>query len=114
LLPTADNLLLAHADRTRILTDEHRRRVCIGAVVERTVLVDGRVVGMWRITRAAGRSTLEIEPLTRLPDADLAATLQEGERRLGFAADTDTHDIRMLPPGGLPAGRSRRDGAAPG
>ena len=41
LLPAVDKLLLAHADRTHIMTDEHRRRVCDGAVVEPTVQVDG-------------------------------------------------------------------------
>jgi hypothetical protein len=41
LLPAVDKLLLAHADRTHIMTDEHRRRVCDGAVVEPTIQVDG-------------------------------------------------------------------------
>jgi Winged helix DNA-binding domain len=48
-LPAVDNLLLAHADRTRVITDEQRKRVCVGAVVEPTVLVDGEVVALWKL-----------------------------------------------------------------
>ncbi|WP_117211242.1 winged helix DNA-binding domain-containing protein [Allorhizocola rhizosphaerae] len=47
LLPYVDNLLTAHADRTRIMDPDVQRRVCIGAVVKATVLHDGRVVGTW-------------------------------------------------------------------
>jgi Winged helix DNA-binding domain len=98
-LPHFDNVLLAHADRTRIMTDEHRRRVSYGAVVEPTLLVDGQVVAIWKLVLDRGQARLEIEPLSPLSPADRAAATQEGERLLAFAADdADGHDIWILAP----------------
>jgi Winged helix DNA-binding domain len=82
------------------MTDEHRKRVCVGAVVEPTVLVDGDVVAIWKLVRAPDTATLEIELLTRLSGTDRAAVAQEGERLLVFsAADAGDHDIRFVAPG---------------
>ncbi|WP_051426189.1 winged helix DNA-binding domain-containing protein [Jiangella gansuensis] len=50
LLPEFDAPLLAFADRTRIMTDEVRRQVCVGAGVAATVLVDGMVAATWTVT----------------------------------------------------------------
>jgi hypothetical protein len=98
-LPYFDNLLLAHADRTRVMTDEHRRRICVGAVVEPTVLVDGQVAAIWRLRRDPARAIVEIEPLAPLPTADRAAVTLEGERLLAFAADdAAAHDLRFAAP----------------
>ncbi len=49
LLPMWDNVLLAHADRSRVIADDHRSTVIRrnGDVLP-TVLVDGRVAGVWR------------------------------------------------------------------
>jgi hypothetical protein len=100
-LPAVDNLLLAHADRTRVITDERRRRVCVGAVVEPTVLVDGDVVAIWRIVRAGGAATVEVEPLGGLTGADRAAVERERMRLLEFTdADADDRDVRFLTAGG--------------
>jgi hypothetical protein len=98
-LPAFDNLLLAHADRSRVMTDEHRRRVSYGAVVEPSVLVDGRVVAVWRILREHDGAVLEVELLTRLSGADRTAVAQEGMRLLDFAAaDAAGHDVRFAAP----------------
>jgi Winged helix DNA-binding domain len=99
LLPAFDNLLLAHADRSRVMTDEHRRRVSYGAVVEPSVLVDGRVVAVWRTLREHDGAVLEVELLTRLSGADRTAVAQEGMRLLDFAAaDAAGHDVRFAAP----------------
>jgi hypothetical protein len=100
-LPAVDNLLLAHADRTRVISDQRRGRVCVGAVVEPTVLVDGDVVAIWRIVRAGGGAVLEVEPLGGLSGADRAAVAEEGMRLLEFAAgDVGDRDVRFKAAGG--------------
>jgi hypothetical protein len=50
-LPKWDNVLLAFADRTRVLPDEHRRTVIKqNGDVAQTFLVDGFVAGTWSVT----------------------------------------------------------------
>jgi len=97
-LPAFDNMLLAHADRTRVIADEHRPRVFAGNVILGAVLVDGFVRGTWTITRQGGVATLRIAPFAPLPPRDRAALAEEGVRLLAFAAaDTQTHDIQFAP-----------------
>ena len=57
-LPKWDNVLLAHADRTRVLPEEYRKTVIrMNGDVAQTFLVDGFVAGMWKFEK--GRVTLE-------------------------------------------------------
>jgi winged helix DNA-binding protein len=78
-LPRFDNLVLSHADRTRVVPDEHRRTVIHGGgMVEATFLVDGFVAGLWR----AENGRVRVEPFAPLPRvvrrevADEAARLE--------------------------------------
>jgi uncharacterized protein YcaQ len=57
LLAPFDNAVLSHADRTRIVSDEHRRRIIRAGIVDPVFLVDGFVAGRWRLVR--GRVALE-------------------------------------------------------
>ena len=93
-LPEFDNLLLGHADRTRVLDDEHRGLVVAG---QSAVLVDGFVRAVWTITRRPDAATLVIQALgDPLPAADRAAVTGEGMRLLGFAAaDATCHDVQF-------------------
>jgi hypothetical protein len=95
-LPEYDNLLLSHADRGRVIADEHRTRVfTLGSL-----LVDGFVRGTWRITRRNGTATLEVELFERLARRDAEAVTEEGTRLLAFAAgDADRLDVRLARPG---------------
>jgi hypothetical protein len=63
-LPKWDNVLLGHADRTRIVSDKHRKDI-VGknGDVSPTFLVDGFVAGIWRVEK--GRVT--VEPFGRIP-----------------------------------------------
>ncbi len=77
-LPKWDNVLLAWADRTRVLPEAYRRTVIrANGDVAQTFLVDGVVAGTWRA--AGGRVTLE--PFEGLP-RDLRRELEDEARQL--------------------------------
>jgi hypothetical protein len=94
-LPPYDNVLLSHADRSRIVPGEHRRRVTAN-LGRLTLLVDGFVRGTCKIVRGRGAATLLVEPFARLSKQDAAAVTAEGARLLEFAAgDADSHEIQF-------------------
>jgi winged helix DNA-binding protein len=83
-LPKWDNLLLAFADRTRVLPEEYRKRVIrANGDVAQTFLVDGFVAGTWRVED--GR--IVPEPFERLPESTQRGLAQEAERLEAFFAD---------------------------
>jgi hypothetical protein len=95
-LPEYDNLLLSHDDRTRVVAEEHRRRVAVrNAVVPGSVLVDGFARAAWKVTRGKGTAVLAIEPFERLAASDRVAVEQEAARLLAFLAPEDDHDVRF-------------------
>jgi Winged helix DNA-binding domain len=81
LLPKWDSILLGHADRRRVMTDEHRR-IVIGknGDVAQTFLVDGMVAGTWSV--ANGRVALE--PFAPLPRAARRDVAEEARRLEAF------------------------------
>ena len=95
-LPEFDNTTLSHADRSRVLPDDHRHRV-FASRDWRLVLVDGYARALWRTPRERGRIALEIEPLERIRRHDRNAIVEEAERLLGFIApDATGPDIRFV------------------
>jgi hypothetical protein len=82
-LPKWDNVLLAWADRTRVLPEEYRKTV-IGknGDVAQTFLVDGVVAGMWTVEQ--GRVVLE--PFAPLPRAVRPEVEDEARRLEAFLA----------------------------
>ncbi|HYU19042.1 MAG TPA: winged helix DNA-binding domain-containing protein [Chloroflexota bacterium] len=96
-LPDYDNALLGHADRSRIIPDEHRKPLLL--IGQPTVLVDGFVRGTWKIKRQRGAATLLIEPFEPLSQHDRTALAEEGARLLTFAAtDAQAHDVQFIAP----------------
>ncbi len=85
-LPEFDNLLLSHADRTRVLSEEFRKRLfgVRNGVFPGTILVDGFVRGEWRIARQRRAATLTITPWAPVSRKDTAALVREGTRLLEF------------------------------
>jgi hypothetical protein len=100
-LPEFDNLVLSHADRTRVLADEHRHFI-LGAKNGRipgTVLVDGWVAGTWRVERKKQTATLAITPFAPLAKSPAAALAEEGDALLRFLEDDAvTFEVRQNPP----------------
>jgi len=91
-LPEFDNLLLAHADRTRVVSNEHR-----SVIGFRTVLVDGMVRATWTIARQPEAATLTVECLTPIRKTDRTAVADEGARLLAFVApDATRHEIQFV------------------
>jgi hypothetical protein len=82
-----DNLVLSHADRTRVISDGGRQRMFTpNGIFPGTVLVDGFVAGMWRMARAKGAAAVTVEPFGELPARDREAVEAEAVRLLEFAA----------------------------
>ena len=75
-----DNLLLSHADRRRVISDEHRRAVITkNGIVLPTILVDGLVAGTWSLQGQGDFLTLTVSPFATLTPAtreELAAEAQ--------------------------------------
>jgi hypothetical protein len=92
-----DNLLLSHADRTRVMSPGARQRVfgVRNGVFPGTLLVDGFVRGTWRISKQRDIAVLDIEPYQRISKKDTAALESAGVRLLRFAAPEHTPDIRL-------------------
>jgi hypothetical protein len=94
-----DNLVLSHADRTRIISEPNRQRMFTrNGIFPGTVLVDGFVAGMWKITRSRAASVLTIELFGALAPRDRESVTDEGGRLLAFAApEAGAREIRFAP-----------------
>jgi hypothetical protein len=93
-----DNLLLSHADRSRVLSEAHRARVfTVNGIVRGTVLLDGFVAGVWKIERAKNAATVVLEPFTRWSKADRIGVEKEALDLLAFASDAEgeRHAVRL-------------------
>ncbi len=94
-LPEYDNLVLSHADRSRVVPSFPREpRFWKGSV-----LVDGAVRGSWTTERDGERTTLLIDPVVRsIARSERSSVNEEGLRLLSFLTDgRGRHDVRVLP-----------------
>ncbi len=89
-LPEYDNLLLSHADRTRVIAHADRAR----AFTKGSFLVDGFVAGTWQVERARGGADLLVEPFEPLRRRDQNDVTEEAERLAAFVAG-DAHPGRV-------------------
>jgi hypothetical protein len=99
LLPDYDNTILSHADRTRIIADEHRARAISYGRVRATFLLDGFVAGTWKIEKHAKTATLAFDPFRKLTKAERAALSAEAEPLARFLEpEANAHDVRFEDP----------------
>ena len=99
-LPEFDNLILSHADRTRVIAEEYRKAIASrNGMVPATFLIDGSVRGTWKTTRSRGKATLAITPFESLAKEDRDALSDEGERLIRFLnLDAKAFDIQFEGP----------------
>ena len=84
-VPEFDNLVLAHKDRRRVISDEHRKGLTSKNLrVRATVLLDGSVAAFWKLARKSGTATVVVEPLVRINKAGRAEIEAEGEALARF------------------------------
>ncbi|MEV7277231.1 winged helix DNA-binding domain-containing protein [Streptomyces sp. NPDC093111] len=81
-LPEFDNLLLSHADRTRVVPADLKGRTWTGNQAHRVFLLDGFLAGLWRLDEGKERTTLTIEPFGAVARDQRAALTAEAERTL--------------------------------
>jgi hypothetical protein len=85
-LPQFDNVLLSHAERSRIVPAEIGERIFRQHGHWSPLLVDGFLRGTWKLRREARTATVEIELDPALAEPDRAAISDEAARLLEFLA----------------------------
>jgi len=90
-LPEFDNLLLSHADRSRVVPAALKGRTWQGNQAYCTLLVDGFLAGVWKLDEGA----LVIEPFGTLTKAQRDEVTEEGERMFKVMRQGEACDIRF-------------------
>lgn len=86
-----DNLLLSHADRSRLFDAAMRPRIfTVNGQVRPTLLLDGFIQGTWKMASKGRQSVLEIVPFRRLSRRERQETEAEALLALDFAAPEAT------------------------
>lgn len=86
-LPEYDNVLLSHADRSRVMSAERTIPLLPGnGGVSGTLLVDGFFQGVWKIAQRGDAATLRVELFEPVAERERAAVSEEGARLLAFVA----------------------------
>ncbi len=100
LLPDYDNILLGHADRTRIMPHgRHLGMFSSNGVTQGAVLVDGFVRAMWKPATANSATTAVVTPFVKpLPKSEQRPIVEEAMRLLEFLAPGAKHDVRFATP----------------
>ena len=101
-LPTYDNIVLSHKDRSRIIGDPSQWMVDGGQFdpifLRGSVLVDGFVHSGWRVDRDGDRATLVVMPARPYGRGELEAVAEEATRLLEFLAPEATRAVEFGEP----------------
>ncbi|MFI1213875.1 winged helix DNA-binding domain-containing protein [Streptomyces sp. NPDC020802] len=95
LLPEFDNLLLSHADRSRVVSPEYKGRTWQGNQAHCALLVDGFLEGVWRLEETGDRAVLTIEPFGTLTPRQREEAVEEAARMLTVLRGSSSYDIRF-------------------
>ncbi|WP_327352448.1 winged helix DNA-binding domain-containing protein [Streptomyces sp. NBC_01304] len=97
-LPEFDNLLLSHADRSRVVPPEYKGRSWLGNYAYNVFLLDGFLAGVWRLEEGKEESVLTVEPFGKPTKAQRAELTEEAARLLEgplIGAAASAYDIRF-------------------
>ncbi|SEL86528.1 winged helix DNA-binding domain-containing protein [Rhodococcus maanshanensis] len=97
ILAPYDSVLLGHANRSRVLADEHRKVVfTANGIIKPTVMVGGQVAGFVTVTAKKRSAAVEIATFAPLAKGATSALEAEAQRLLKFAhPDADDNDVRF-------------------
>ena len=93
-----DNLILSHAERSRVISPAATARIStVNGVIPGMVLIDGFVAGMWRLDRARDAAAVTIDLFGPHKNDDERYRLTaEATRVLAFAAPDAVHHVRFV------------------
>lgn len=100
LLPEFDNILLSHAERSRMFDPDHRRLIFTeNGIIHATVLLDGFVRATWKLTTTARAASIAVRLLPGPPPAEphRVAVEQQARGLLARAAPGVVHHVSFLP-----------------
>jgi hypothetical protein len=92
-----DNVVLSHADRSRVVADADHLLLNGGpGGWSGTVLVDGLLRATWAARRDGDDMVLSVRPSEAVTSSEAADVVEEGGRLLAFLAPGRGHDVRVL------------------
>ena len=98
-LPEYDNVLLAHADRTRFVEDDVRRRIQAEGLAVGSLLVDGTAGGTWTTARQDGSQVITIRAIEPMRESEREEVAAEALRLLELRAPGATRrEVAFGPP----------------
>jgi hypothetical protein len=98
LLGDWDTVLLGHAEHSRVVDAEVRRRLMTSnGRLRPCLMVDGRVVGGWSVEQSGSTALLSLEPYVPVPRAGLTSAAGEAADLLSWLSPGTTgHDVQIV------------------
>ncbi|WP_327113047.1 winged helix DNA-binding domain-containing protein [Streptomyces sp. NBC_01341] len=94
-LPEFDNVLLGHADRTRIIPPAFKGRNGVGNQSYGTVLADGFLAALWRLDETADDAVVTVQALGTLTPSAREEITREAVEMLMVMSTAPAHDVRF-------------------
>ncbi|WP_203962545.1 winged helix DNA-binding domain-containing protein [Actinocatenispora thailandica] len=98
-LPPLDNLLLSHADRSRVIPAPYRHHLqSPNGLLPGVLLLAGMVRGSWTDDTGRDGARLTVTPFKALSARDTTAVTAEGRRLLAFLSpESGSREVRIAP-----------------
>src|SRR5262249_40901822 len=107
-LPDYDNMILAHADRSRLIADAYRPLVSTANLqILPTFLLAGMVAGTWKVVREKNTARLTASPFEPLSKPEIAELNDEGNALVRFI-EPDARDWDVCFEPARAGGRKRK------